>query len=147
MDTGEVMGKIQAIIDAHGAGVLATVDKGGRPHMRWLTPIVFPNKIGMVYALTLPSFPKVAQIRSTPQVEWLFQTTTLQEVVTARGKASIVDNPSLRSEVLEALGRHLYAMWKLTEDVRDLLVLETALEEAVYYRPMTGEKVRVSFHR
>ncbi len=145
MDTWELMSRIQAIIDAHGAGILATVDASGRPHMRWLTPVVFPNKSGMVYALTLPTFPKVAQIRSSPHVEWIFQTPTLQEVVTARGKASIVNNPSLRSEVLEALGRHLYAMWKLTEDVRDLLVLETVIEEAVYYRPMTGEKEHVSF--
>jgi hypothetical protein len=39
----------------------------------------------------------------------------------------------------------LYAMWKLTEDVRDLLVLETVIEEATFYKPMTGEKTLVSF--
>lgn len=145
MDKSEVMAKIQAIIREHGAGILATVDKAGRPHTRWLTPVVFPDKSGLIYALTLPAFPKVAQIRGSPWVEWIFQTPSLNEVVTARGRASIVNNPSLRSEILESLGQRLYAMWKLTEDVRDLLVLETVLEEAVFYRPMTGEKERVAF--
>jgi general stress protein 26 len=145
MDSQDIMSKIQMIIDAHGAGILATADKQGRPHVRWLTPAVFPNKPGFIYALTLPTFAKVGQVRSTPHVEWIFQTPTLREIVTARGKASVVDNPSLRSEVLEALGRHLYAMWKLTLEARDLLVLETVIEEATYYQPMSGEKQVVSF--
>src|SRR5208283_4586628 len=38
MDSHEVMNRVGAIIEAHGTGLLATVDEEGNPHLRWLTP-------------------------------------------------------------------------------------------------------------
>jgi len=58
---------------------------------------------------------------------------------------SIVDNPSLRSEVLEAVGPRLRAFWKLAKDGRDLAVLETAIVEAARYLPMEGRTSVVRF--
>jgi general stress protein 26 len=145
MDTHGLMARIEGILEAHGAGILATVVDARSPSVRWLTPAVFKDGFGVVYALTSPTFPKVAQIRANPRVEWMFQTPALDEVITARGKAQVVDNPSLRSRLLETIGRHMLGLWRLTEDVRDLSVLETVLEEATYYKPMEGIKETVSF--
>jgi general stress protein 26 len=139
--------KLRTIIDAHGAGILASMDAEGKPHVRWLTPVIFPSRPGTIYALTVPVFPKVGQLRASPFVEWLFQTPSLSEVVTVRGRIVVVDNPSLRSQVLEAIGKRLFSLWKLTHDARDLAVLETEIEEATYYKPMEGSREAVSFGR
>ncbi|MGA2380139.1 MAG: pyridoxamine 5'-phosphate oxidase family protein [Spirochaetia bacterium] len=145
MDSREVMNRVGAIIEAHGTGLLATVDEDGDPHLRWLTPTLLPDSPGAVYALTTPRFSKVVQVRAHARVEWMFQTPTLDEVISIRGPLNVVENPSLRSEVLEVLGPRLQTFWKLAHDARDLVVLETVAEEAIRYLPMLGRKDVVHF--
>ncbi len=140
MNAPEVMDRLQSILFAHGAGILATVGEDGKPHVRWLTPMIFASKPTVIYALTVPSYPKIGQIKSNPYVEWMFQSPTLDQVITARGRINVVDNPSLRAEVLEAIQGRLNALWKLTDDARDLSVLETVVEEATLYHPLDGTK-------
>jgi len=63
----------------------------------------------------------------------------IDEVKTA--VLATVDNPSLRSEVLEIVGPRLHAFWKVCADERDLLVLETIIiEVGIFYMPMKGSK-------
>ena len=146
MNPRELMNRIAAILDAHGTGLLATTDAEGAPHVRWLTPAVLRDRPDAIYALTAPGFAKVAQVRARPRVEWMFQDPSLAEIVTVRGTVSVVDNPSLRAEVLEAVGPRLRTFWSLAKDARDLVVLETAIEEATRYLPMEGRKSVVRFH-
>ena len=145
MDNREVMNRVGAIIDAHGTGLLATVDENGDPRVRWLTPTVLRDRPGALFAITAPRFAKVLQVRAHPKVEWMFQTPTLDEVITVRGHLNVVENPSLRAEVLEVLGPRLATFWKLAHDARDLVVLETVVEEATRYLPMDGRKDTVRF--
>jgi pyridoxamine 5'-phosphate oxidase len=145
MDSHEVINRIGAIIEAHGTGVLATVDQDGNPHVRWLTPTLLRERPAAIYAITAPGFSKVVQVRSHPRVEWMFQTPTLDEVISVRGTINAVENPSLRAEVLEALGQRLNTFWKTAHDARDLVVLETVVEEATRYLPMEGRKDVVRF--
>jgi general stress protein 26 len=145
MDSREVMNRVGAIIEAHGTGLLATVDPEGNPHLRWLTPAMLRERPGAIYAITAPSFAKVVQVRSHPRVEWMFQTPTLDEVVSIRGAINVVENPSLRAEVLEVLGPRLRTFWKLAHDARDLVILETVVEEATRFLPMEGRKDFVKF--
>jgi pyridoxamine 5'-phosphate oxidase len=145
MDSREVMNRVGAIIEAHGTGLLATVDQEGNPHLRWLTPTIMRERPGAIYAITAPGFAKVLQIRTHPRVEWMFQTPTLDEVVSIRGAINVVENPSLRAEVLEVLGPRLSTFWKLAHDARDLVVLETVVEEATRFLPMVGRKDVVRF--
>jgi general stress protein 26 len=145
MDSRELMNRVWAIIDAHGTGVLATVDQDGNPHVRWLTPAILPERPGALYAITAPRFSKVVEVRAHPRVEWMFQTPTLDEVISVRGTINAVENPSLRAEVLEVLGQRLRTFWKLAHDARDLVVLETVVEEATRFLPMDGRKDVVRF--
>jgi general stress protein 26 len=145
MDKREAMDRIGAIIEAHGTGLLATVDQDGNPHVRWLTPALLPDRPGAIFAITAPHFAKVVQVRAHPRVEWMFQTPTLHEVVSVRGPINAVENPSLRTEVLEALGPRLGTFWKLAHDARDLVVLETVVEEVTRFLPMEGRKDQVHF--
>jgi pyridoxamine 5'-phosphate oxidase len=85
------------------------------------------------------------QVRKNPRVEWMFQTPTLDEIVSIRGAINVVENPSLRAEVLEVLGPRLTTFWKLAHDPRDLVVLETVVEEATHFLPMQGRKEVVHF--
>ena len=68
MDSHEVMKRVGAIIEAHGTGLLATVDKDGNPHLRWLTPVMLRERPGAIYAITAPRFAKVMQVRAHPRV-------------------------------------------------------------------------------
>jgi general stress protein 26 len=145
MDAREIMQRVEAIIEAHGTGLLATVGDDGGPRMRWLTPAVLRGRPGALYALTAPGFAKVGQARAHPRVEWMFQTPALDEIVTLRGRINVVENPSLRAEALEVIGPRLRAFWKLAHDGRDLAVLETVIDEATRYLPMQGRKDTVRF--
>ncbi len=145
MNPRELMDRVGAILEEHGTGLLATTDAEGAPHVRWLTPAVLRDRPGTIYALTAPRFAKVAQVRAHPRVEWMFQVPSLAEIVTVRGRVSVVDNPSLRAEVLEAVGPRLRAFFQLAKDGGDLVVLETAIEEATHYQPIEGRKSVVRF--
>jgi len=145
MNSREVMKKVGAIIEAHGTGLLATVDSDGNPRVRWLTPTLLPDSPGAVYAITAPKFAKVLQLRAHRRVEWMFQTPTLDEVISIRGTINVVETPSLRAEVLEVLGPRLNTFWKFARDARDLVVLETVAEEATCLLPMIGRTDVVRF--
>ncbi len=145
MDSREVMNRVGALIEAHGTGLLATVDEQGNPRVRWMTTTLLRDNPRAVYALTAPRFAKVVQLRAHPRVEWLFQTPSLDEVISLRGPLNVVENPSLRAELLEILGPRLETFWKLAHDARDLVVLETIADEAVRYLPMAGRTDVIRF--
>jgi pyridoxamine 5'-phosphate oxidase len=145
MNQHEIMSEIGGIIEESKTAVLATADKEGLPHMRWMTPAVLRDRQGAIYAITAPSFDKAAQLDANPHVEWMFQTRNLSKVINVKGVVNIVDNSSIKSEVLESIGRRLTAFWKLNEDERNLAVLETIIEEATYFLPMQGLKRTVKF--
>jgi general stress protein 26 len=144
MTKQEVLHTVAMILNEAHTAVLATTDKDGRPHIRWMTPALIEGRSGAVYAVTSPQFGKVHQLEAHPEVEWMFQTPVLDTVVTIRGRINIVDNPSILSEVLETLGPFMRSFWKLKGEERDLVVLETIIEEAIHYKPMKGLKEVVS---
>ena len=145
MEKGEVLTQLEAIVDEVKAAILATVDRRGVPSMRWVSPAFIRGRKGAVYCVTYPGSRKVAHVLANPHVQWIFQTRALDRIITVNGKMNLLDNPSIRSEVLEVVGPRLAAFWKINLDERDLLVLETVIEEATYYLPMKGSRVTVSF--
>ena len=142
MTKQELLSMLEKIISEARTAVLSTVDVTGRPMMRWMTPAVLGG--GTIYAVTSPRFAKVAQIRKNPQVSWMFQTATLNTIVTVQGRMNILENPSIRMEVLETLGSRLQTFWKVNQDERDLVVLETVIEEASCFFPLIGERRAVT---
>lgn len=145
MTAHEVMEKTGNILEKVKTAVLATCDKNGKPHMRWMSPCIFSPSGNAIYTLTSPQFNKTVHLKENPEVEWMVQTITLDTIITLRGKANIIENPSLKGEVMSKVGKNLHVFWKITGDETDYLVLETVIETAVYFTPMTGEKVSVSF--
>jgi len=140
MTKQELFACLESVLEETHAGVLATIDLEGNPHLRWLAPALIPGRQGALFAVTSPSCHKVQELAAHPRVEWMFQNPALNAVITVRGTINILDNASIKAEVLEAVGPRLRAFWKLYQEERELLVLETILEEAVFYRPMSGRK-------
>ena len=145
MDARELMGRVERILASARTAALATVDEAGRPHVRWMTPTVLKGRPGALYAVTSPHLAKVVQLAGNSQVEWMIQTAALNEVVHLRGRINVVDNPSLKAEIAEAIGGRLTAFWKVSAEHTDFVVLETAVEEGVYFLPMKGSREIVSF--
>jgi pyridoxamine 5'-phosphate oxidase len=147
MEKREVLAAIENIVDEVKTAIFATVDREGRPRMRWVTPALLRGRSGALYFITYPGSAKVEQIAGNPNAQWIFQTRALDRIITVDGKVTVIDNPSMRSEVLEVVGPRLTAFWKINLDERDLLVIETIIEKAVHYRPMKGERETVDFGR
>ena len=139
MNKTELMSALDAIIDEVEVGVLATVDPDGRPAMRWMTPTQVKGRQGSLYAVTSPDFRKIRHLASQKSVEWMFQTPELNRIVTATGEISIVDNPQLKSEVIEAIGRRLEVFWRVNRK-QEFIVLETRIDEIKLFRPMKRER-------
>ena len=145
MDQREMMSKIEQLIEDAKTAILATAGKDGAPHMRWMTPVVVKGRPGTIFAVTSPHSPKAAQLGSHPEVEWMIQTRALDQIVNVKGKINPLDNPSIKMEVIESLGKRLTAFWKINAEKMDFIVLETIIEEATYYSPMKGKKETVKF--
>ncbi len=143
MDMRDMFRRLDRILESARVGILTTVDERGYPHSRWMTPGLVPGREGHIYAVTSPSFRKALEAASHPQVGWIFQTRSLDEIITAGGRITIIDNPSLKSEVQEALGTNLSVFWRVNPNEKDLVVLETVVEEMVYFNPIKNETHRM----
>ena len=145
MKKNEIVQKLEDIIDKVRTAVLATTGVDGTPDMRWVTPAILRGRPDSIFTITSPNSNKVKQIKSSPRAQWMFQTRPLDQIIVVEGKVNIIDNPSIRSEVLEVVGPRLTAFWKINVDETDLLVLETVIETATYYSTMKGTKEKVMF--
>lgn len=144
MNMQELRTVIETLVEDSKTAVLATVDRESRPHTRWVVPGCLRNRPGALYTVSGSGFAKIEQLLNNPNAQMLFQSRNLDKVVSVSGKMNILDNPSIRSEVLECLGARLKAFWKTNVSESDLVVLELVMEEAEYYVPMSGVKERVS---
>lgn len=145
MTEKEIIDKIESTIDNAKAAILSTVDSDGKPHMRWMSPVLLPGEQRTLYSITSPEFSKIEDLKKHPDVEWMIQTKDLRRVINVRGKMNIIENQTLRARVMERIANQLNVFWKLQKDSTDFLVLETVIEEAVYFVTMKGTKTRVAF--
>jgi len=145
MTKKEIMLKIDELLDNSNCGVLSTVSSDKKPHLRWMCPTIFPDMEQTIYAVTSPNFHKIEDLKKNPSASWMFQTKELNEIINVSGKINIIDNPSLKSMIIEKIGSKLHTFWKLKKDSSDYIVLETVIENAVYFNTMEGEKEIVKF--
>lgn len=109
-----------------------------------MTPTLLAGSKGRVYAVSSPDSGKVAQIRANPKVQWFFQSKVLDEVASASGLASLVDDPAFKARVLEAIGPNLQIFWRTNPDARKLVVVETVVKEVSVFSALTGERLRAA---
>jgi general stress protein 26 len=145
MDKHNLINKLVEILDQVNVGLLATSDKEGKPSIRWMVPAVINGRPNAIFALTTPKLGKYIAEECNPQVMWMIQTANLDTVVSLHGKMNVIDNPSLKMEVLSVVGKKIHNFWKLDREDKEMVVLETVLENGSYYVPMKGKQEKVSF--
>ncbi len=144
MKVHEMLAIMERILESAKTAVLGTVEQpGNTPRLRWMTPATIRGRSGFLYALSSPEYAWVRDLPEAPRVEWMLQTAALDEIMYLRGGLSVIDNPALKADVQEALGGHLTVFWKNIPDESSLVVLESPIDEMVYFKPMTGERVAV----
>ncbi|NLN41018.1 MAG: pyridoxamine 5'-phosphate oxidase family protein [Clostridiales bacterium] len=132
------------IADAKTA-ILATVDDDGRPKMRWMTPTTLKDRQGFIYSVAAKNSKKIDELSKNPKVEWMIQSRALDRIINIKGHINIIDNPSMKTEILQSIGKRLNVFWKINLENTEFVVLETVLEEAVYFEPMKGRTERIGF--
>ncbi len=147
MNKQEMMRKVEAVLEESKVGVLTNIDAEGRPHARWMTPIVLPQWPDAVFAVTAPDFPKILQLETKKDVEWMIQTKALDQIINLRGAMNVLDNPSLKAQVIEAIGDKLSIFWKVNKEKTDFVILETVIDEVCWYKPMKGLREIVTFRK
>lgn len=147
MDQRDLMGKLAEVLDDANAGILSTLDENGTTHLRWLTPVLMRGRKGFIYSLTSLDSKKIEHIRINPNVTWIIQTRAVDQVISLYGKVNILENPSIKNEVLETVGNKLTMFWKVNGYLRDFVVMETIIEKAEYYLPMKGLSQTIDFNQ
>lgn len=145
MKQSDFLIELDMIMDEVKTGLLATVDGEGKPHMRWMTPTILKDRSGAIYAITSKNFAKREQLDKNPKVEWMFQSRSLNKIIYIDGSVNLIDNSSMRNEVLEVVGPRLRVFWNVNTDETSLIVLETVMESGLMFLPMKGIKEQVKF--
>ena len=145
MDKRDVIKLADKIISDSKTAVLSTVTSEGAPKMRWMSPVFLDGRPECIYAITSKGFRKTVEINENGNVQWMIQSKSLDVVITLDGRSTIVENASLKNEVLEAVGRQLQTFWTLNKDSSASTVIETEIISAVVFYPVKGLKHMVSF--
>ena len=87
MNRQEVANKLSEILDDSNAGVLSTSDHNGTTHTRWMTPILLRGRKDVIFSITPRNSNKVEQIKQHPEVTWMIQTRSLNQIIKI-GRAS-----------------------------------------------------------
>ncbi len=144
MEQNELLYIAETILDDVKTAILSTTDRQGASHMRWMTPVFLKNDPGILYCVTSPHFQKVLQLQDQPMVEWMIQTPALDKIVNLSGVINILDNPSIKNEVMEAVGKRLQTFWKINPET-EFVVLETIINKGSLFLPMKSQKELVCF--
>jgi hypothetical protein len=140
----QILDKALTLIGGGSPALFSTIGEGGFPHSRWMVPCAIPRLKGMIYAVTARGFTKTAEIEADDRVEWAFQAPDFSEVVTLRGRARLVEDPSFYAEVLKAIGPNLVVFWKVAKDPSSVRVVETEIVSASLLLPRSGERFSAS---
>ena len=127
------------------AGLLATIDGRGHPHMRWMAPAVLDERPGGLYAVASRAFIRREQLSEHPAVQWMVQSRSLDTIFFLDGRMDIVDNHQLLEEVLDIVGAGLHSGGEQRLATDRLVVLETVLIRGTLLQPAANIREHVEF--
>ena len=81
MDVDNLIVEIEKIIDETKTAVFATIGDGNSPDLRWVSPVILRGKKNVIYMMTSPDSRKVEQLKTNPNVRWLFQNRSLTKII------------------------------------------------------------------
>lgn len=144
MDQKQLMSRVDELLSVTKTAVLSTCAEEG-PRSRWMTPGIIRARPHSIFCVTAPSSFKVMHIKNPSSASWMVQNKALTEVINLEGEIYVVDDPGLKKEVMEVIGRDLVVCWKINDVPADLVVLETVIRRGSYFRPMDNVREFVDF--
>lgn len=146
MNAADIIQSLERLISGSKVGLLTTVDQKGFPQTRWMTPALLQNRSGYIYAVTDPDSLKTAHIKEHPQVEWTFQSTVLNEVVSVTGRASLITDSELLENIMNEIGLNLQIFWQLSKDTKNIVIIETEIIGLSCFYPLRNERYTATLH-
>lgn len=125
--------EIEIMLSESPAALLSTNSAEGYPHTRWMTPLFLKDRTDNLYAITEKSSSKAQEVEQDPRVSWTIQSPALDRIATIEGSAKLVDNSSLKSEIMEVLGNKLNTFWTVHGESDDFIVIETAIGTGTFF--------------
>ena len=117
------------LADGNRPGVLATVDREGAPHLRWMATLSlqdFPH----LYALTSPTSRKVEHIHHNPRVSWMFTTDTSSMVINLSGTATLITDKSEVNRIWRLIENKSKCYFLSLDTVSEgVAVIDTVIED------------------
>ena len=147
MKEKEILQITAELLEEAKCALLATVSKDGVPKMRWMTPLFLRDGDREFYCITSPESEKIKHLQGNNNTNWQIQKRDLTEIINIKGKTEIIDNPSLKSQIIEKIGKRLHAFWKQKDDSTDFLVLMTSIDEIEYFTSMKGKKEKTRLRK
>lgn len=126
---------LHSLVGEVHVGLLISQGQDSYPDSRWMTVTLLEREPHCLYSVSIAGTKKTQEITSQDKVSWSFQSPSLDRIVNVRGRASILDNPRLKAEILENLGSQLENFWKINPDPGKLVVIETYVKKATLYLP------------
>ncbi|MCX7656337.1 MAG: pyridoxamine 5'-phosphate oxidase family protein [Treponemataceae bacterium] len=147
MDVGEAIIRLRRLVEASHVGLFTTIGPRGYPRSRWMTPVVFPERPQLLYALTDPRSKKIEDLSAHKQVEWTFQSTVLNEVISLYGNATVIADSSLREQIVTEIGNYLPVFWRSfsSEHIHNVVIIETEIEGIACFYPFKNERFSYDF--
>lgn len=139
MKAHEIMDNFHALLEEVRRGLFVTIDTAGYPRARWMVAGTLKEQPEYIYSVSFDSSAKIEDLSANNKVAWSFQLPSLNEIAYIQGEASVLDNPQLKAEVIEALGPNLAHFWKVRPEHGHLVVVETAIERITFHKPMNQE--------
>lgn len=172
MARNNMLNVLDRLIMTVKTGILATLEKDGKPRMRWMIPVVLKEKPAKIYAISCPNFhwvkaliksashkqmlrnrtldlmPPIEEIQIASDymdAEWMFFTPAWNEILEAKGKIKVLDDSHIKNHILKSIGPKLSAFWKVNLASMEIVALETMIEEIYYFAPGKGGRIDVKF--
>ena len=138
MDDKEIIRRAISIVTETRAGLLATVGLDGAPNLRWMATHSLMGSLDTLYTITAPASNKVREIEKNPAVTWLFTRVNFNEILKLHGVASLEDEPLLKSQIWDIVGRKTWRYFTINRENPEFLVLVTKVRSIEYYAPQEG---------
>ncbi|OHB57609.1 MAG: hypothetical protein A2Y07_07065 [Planctomycetes bacterium GWF2_50_10] len=145
MNQQELLTELGKIIDEAKTAVLITCSENCFPRGRWMTPAMLSEYPDRIFCFSMHGNTELAHIANNANVSWLFQNRSLKKVITVTGLARVIDNPALKTELMETLAEHLAIFWKANIEQMSFVVIETMITNAEYFLPDSGHRTTVEF--
>ncbi len=124
-----VIDTAKKLADGKRAGVMATVDEHGMPHLRWMATLSLQDW-PILYTITSPASRKIQHIGINPNVSWMFCNEEMNIIINIYGKARIVTDFGKMQHVWKMLEDKSKAYFlSINSDGPGFAVIETLIED------------------